>query len=70
MTLEEYTAALERERQERNDRARYVVREEDGLFHLVRRNRAGQGWGVTHYIDRDTADLAAAVLNRLKEDEA
>lgn len=69
MTPEEYAAAIERERQERNGRAEYVVREEWASYHLVRRNGTGQAWGVARYINRETANLAAAVLNRLKEDE-
>lgn len=70
MTAEEYAAALEQERIERNARARYEVSEERGEFLLTRRNGARQGWGVTRYVSRETADLAAAFLNRLKEDEA
>ncbi|MEV5319147.1 hypothetical protein AB0K92_16080 [Streptomyces sp. NPDC052687] len=70
MTDEEYAAALERERRERNERAEYVVRDEHGEYHLMRRNGARQAWGVTRYVKRETAELAAAFLNRLKEDEA
>ncbi|HLL34201.1 MAG TPA: hypothetical protein VK545_09980 [Streptomyces sp.] len=70
MTKEEYAAELERERRERNERAEYVVREEHGAHHLMRRNSSGQAWGVTRYISPETAALAAAFLNRLKEDEA
>ncbi|MFG2292037.1 hypothetical protein [Streptomyces sp. NPDC048603] len=70
MTDEEYTAALEAERVARCDRARYIVREEHGAFHILRRNGAGQAWGVARYTTSETADLAAAFLNRLKEDEA
>ncbi|MFF3312485.1 hypothetical protein [Streptomyces sp. NPDC002952] len=70
MTPEEYADELERELQARNDRARYIVREEHGEHHLMRRNGAGQAWGITRYINPETAALAAAVLNRLKEDEA
>lgn len=70
MTDEEYAAELERERKERNDRAKYIVREEHGAHHLMRRNGARQAWGVARYINPDTAHLAAEFLNRLKEDEA
>jgi len=70
VTDEEYREELERERKHRNDRARYIVREEHGAYHLMRRNGSGQAWGVTRYINPETAALAAAVLNRLKEDEA
>lgn len=70
MTDEEYAAELERERQWRNDRTKYIVREENGAHHLMRRNGSGQAWGVTRYINPETAALAAALLNRLKEDEA
>ncbi|MEU0860630.1 hypothetical protein ABZ352_35485 [Streptomyces griseofuscus] len=70
MTDDEYAAALESERAERNARTKYMVREDDDAFQLVRRNGAGMGWGVNRYISRETADLAAAFLNRLKEDEA
>ncbi|MBT2412657.1 hypothetical protein J7I94_19175 [Streptomyces sp. ISL-12] len=70
MTPEEYVEALERERNDRNERAEYIVREEYGAHHLMRRNGAGQSWGVTRYVKPETAALAAALLNRLKEDEA
>ncbi|OSC76510.1 hypothetical protein B5180_01775 [Streptomyces sp. BF-3] len=70
MTPEEYTEALEAERNARNARARYEVREEHGAFLLHRRNGSGQSWGVTSYTTHATAQLAADVLNRLKEDEA
>ncbi|MFD6361858.1 hypothetical protein ACFWFX_18700 [Streptomyces roseolus] len=71
MTPEEYTAALEDERRARNGRAKYVVREDGpGRWFLVRQNGARQAWGVTSYTRLETAQLAADVLNRLKEDEA
>lgn len=70
MTDEEYAAELERERKERNDRALYQVRPERGEFLLQRRNGSGQAWGFSRYVKRETADLAAAFLNKLKEDEA
>jgi hypothetical protein len=70
VTDEEYAEALERERRERNGRMQYMVQEDGDAFQLLRRNGAGQGWGVTRYTSRDAADLAAALLNRLKEDEA
>lgn len=70
MSPEEYAAALEDERRARNERARYIVREEDGAHHLMRRNGSGQAWGVNRYVNPETAALAAAFLNRLKEDEA
>ncbi|MER7922158.1 hypothetical protein ABTY96_03305 [Streptomyces sp. NPDC096057] len=70
MTDEEYAAELERERQERNERARYIVRAAHGGHHLMRCNGAGQCWAVNRYTNPETAELAAAVLNRLKEDEA
>ncbi|MFF9525379.1 hypothetical protein ACF1DV_25870 [Streptomyces achromogenes] len=70
MTNEEYKAALEQERADRNARTKYIVREDGDAFQLLRRNGAGMGWGVTRYASRETADLAAAFLNRLKEDEA
>ncbi|MFE7624261.1 hypothetical protein [Streptomyces sp. NPDC057509] len=70
MTPEEYAEALESERKARNDRATYVVTEEHGEFLLARRNGARQSWGVTRYTSQKTAQLAADVLNRLKEDEA
>ncbi|MFJ6720510.1 hypothetical protein [Streptomyces sp. NPDC091259] len=70
MTDEEYAAALEAERTARNERNEYTVREENGRFLLSRRNGAGQSWGVTTYTRLATAELAAALLNRLKEDEA
>lgn len=70
MTPEEYADELERERQERNARARYEVREEHGDFLLHRRNSIRQSWDVTRYTNRETAELAASLLNRLKEDEA
>ncbi|MEU3986093.1 hypothetical protein AB0F77_39555 [Streptomyces sp. NPDC026672] len=69
MTEEEYAAELEAERVARNSRTEYVVREEHGEFQLYRRG-AYQSWGVTRYVSRETADLAAAFLNRLKGDEA
>ncbi|MFB8071111.1 hypothetical protein [Streptomyces californicus] len=70
MTPEEYTEALEAERRTRNARAKYIVREEHGGFLLFRRNGSGQAWGVTSYTTHAAAQLAADVLNRLKEDEA
>jgi hypothetical protein len=70
MTDEECAAALECERVERNERVHYEVREEHAGFLLSRRNSARQSWGVTRYVSKETADLAAAFLNKLKEDEA
>ncbi|MFB7012921.1 MULTISPECIES: hypothetical protein [unclassified Streptomyces] len=71
MTPDEYAEALEVERKARNDRARYIVRDEgNGRYALLRRNGARQAWGVTAYTSRETAQLAADVLNRLKADEA
>ncbi|MFI7096414.1 hypothetical protein [Streptomyces lydicus] len=71
MTPEEYAEALEQERQARNARAEYEVRADyGGQFLLSRRNGARQSWGVSRYVNRETAELAAALLNRLKEDEA
>jgi hypothetical protein len=70
MTDEEYAAELERERVERNTRAEYVVQEDHGGWLLSRRNGARQAWGVTRYVKKETAVMAAAFLNRLKEDEA
>ncbi|MFI9123862.1 hypothetical protein ACIGW0_31475 [Streptomyces bikiniensis] len=70
MTPEEYTAALEEERRARNDRAKYIVREEHGRWALFRRNGSGQAWGLNSYTTLATAQLAADVLNRLKVDEA
>ncbi|MCQ6554775.1 hypothetical protein NPS70_16440 [Streptomyces sp. C10-9-1] len=70
MSPEEYAEALEEERRVRNDRARYEVREEHGGWLLSRCNGARQSWGVTRYVNQETAELAAGILNRLKEDEA
>ncbi|MER6485726.1 hypothetical protein ABT264_19485 [Streptomyces virginiae] len=70
MTPDEYAAALDAERSARNDRARYVVCEEHGAHALMRRNGSGQAWGVARHVSQETAELAAAFLNRLKEDEA
>ncbi|WP_369147062.1 hypothetical protein [Streptomyces sp. R44] len=70
MSPDEYAAALEKERQDRNERAKYIVREEHGGWELFRRNGIGQAWGITRYTKLETAQLAADVLNRLKEDEA
>jgi hypothetical protein len=70
MTPEEYAAALEAERAARNERPKYVVVPDGDAFHLTRRNGARQSWGIARYISLETAELAAALLNRLKEDEA
>lgn len=70
MTDEAYAEALEAERAARNDRARYIVVPDGDAFHLTRRNGARQAWGIARYISQDSAELAAAFLNRLKEDEA
>ncbi|MFB7823858.1 hypothetical protein [Streptomyces hydrogenans] len=71
MTSDEYAAALEDERRARNERAKYVVRDVGpGRWFLVRQNGAQQAWGITSYTTPETAQLAADILNRLKEDEA
>lgn len=70
MTSEEYAEALEAERAARNGRAKYIVREEHGGYTLARRNGSGQFWAIATYVTHAPAQLAADVLNRLKEDEA
>lgn len=71
MSPDEYAAALERERRERNEHVRYVV-EPDGMdrWNLVRRNRIGMGWVLTSYTTEAAAQSAANALSELRMEEA